>query len=255
MSSDLGERIRFFRKRSGLSQLELEMQSDSASGSISRMETSVINPTKESLKKIAEVLKLNAREISYLIGVTAEPATEKEINDVKNEVADYFSKPGVLAYVLDDRWRLIVGSDSMKRLLKLSNQDLQKIYNTSIVKDMLDQTYPLYSFINNSKLEEMLYFQLSRFYLELDYLENDSYYKQALDAIKTNSISNKIWQNILVSGAEKILPRSSREVTFSLGPINAQMQYSREVIQKYPRFEIIEYFPTNVVLKLLSKML
>ena len=62
----IGEKIRFFRKRNGFSQLKLEIEAELSPGMISRIENNVKNPTKETLGKIAIALKLNYYEISYL---------------------------------------------------------------------------------------------------------------------------------------------------------------------------------------------
>ena len=67
--STLGEKIRYFRKRIGMTQLDLELGIDAASGSISRIENNEVNPTKETLHKIAKSLNLNPAENSILMGI------------------------------------------------------------------------------------------------------------------------------------------------------------------------------------------
>lgn len=54
----LGEKIRKFRKRAGMSQLDLEVAIGAAAGSISRIENGEVNPTKETLSRIANSLSL-----------------------------------------------------------------------------------------------------------------------------------------------------------------------------------------------------
>ncbi len=65
----VGEKIRFFRLRSEMSQLELEANAELSPGTISKFENSVINPTKETLFKIGEVLNLDSKELAYLFEV------------------------------------------------------------------------------------------------------------------------------------------------------------------------------------------
>jgi len=65
----LGERIRYFRKRRGMSQFELELQIESSHGHISKIEKGEINPTKETIIHIASVLELNTFEIASLFGI------------------------------------------------------------------------------------------------------------------------------------------------------------------------------------------
>ncbi|MDQ6985419.1 MAG: helix-turn-helix transcriptional regulator [Candidatus Dojkabacteria bacterium] len=54
----LGEKIKNFRKRAGLSQLDLEMRIDGSPGMISRIENGKVNPTKETISSISKIAKL-----------------------------------------------------------------------------------------------------------------------------------------------------------------------------------------------------
>jgi transcriptional regulator with XRE-family HTH domain len=69
MSNSVGEKIRKFRKRSGISQFELELRIDASPGSISRIEVGHVNPSKETLQKIISVLGLRAFEASTLFNL------------------------------------------------------------------------------------------------------------------------------------------------------------------------------------------
>lgn len=62
----VGQKIKQFRNRAGISQLELEMRIETSPGSISRIESGQVNPTKETLRKIIEVLDLKSKEAILL---------------------------------------------------------------------------------------------------------------------------------------------------------------------------------------------
>lgn len=64
-----GQKIRQFRKREGITQLELELRIDASFGSISRMESGQTNPSKETLHLISEALELDPYETAYLFGI------------------------------------------------------------------------------------------------------------------------------------------------------------------------------------------
>lgn len=68
----LGQKIRNFRLRLGLSQFKLEELIDASPGSISRIENGDVNPTKETLLKIMEVLQLSSKEGASLFGIEVE---------------------------------------------------------------------------------------------------------------------------------------------------------------------------------------
>lgn len=72
MKLDYGNKIKYFRKRAEISQLQLEVLINASFGSISRIENGLTNPTKETLFAIANALKLNSLETINLFGITLE---------------------------------------------------------------------------------------------------------------------------------------------------------------------------------------
>lgn len=84
-NNQTGQRIRHFRKRVGITQLELELRIDASFGSISRMENGQTNPTKETLFLIAEALRLDPYETAYLFGIELEksnPLTDQLFDSI-----------------------------------------------------------------------------------------------------------------------------------------------------------------------------
>jgi transcriptional regulator with XRE-family HTH domain len=65
----LGQKIKMYRKRAGLTQFDLELDMDISFGSVSRFENNLVNPTKETLNKLALVLDLSASEKAALFGI------------------------------------------------------------------------------------------------------------------------------------------------------------------------------------------
>jgi|GEM_PF-2564083 len=65
----LGQKIRQFRKRAGLSQFELELEIEASQGSLSRIESGRTNPTKETIVDISKTLKLDKKETASLFGI------------------------------------------------------------------------------------------------------------------------------------------------------------------------------------------
>jgi transcriptional regulator with XRE-family HTH domain len=68
-SQILGQKIKNFRKRAGVSQMELEIECAFAPGTISRIECSKVNPTKETLSTIANTLMMTPSEIASLLNL------------------------------------------------------------------------------------------------------------------------------------------------------------------------------------------
>ncbi len=80
----LGQKIKKFRKRAGLSQMELELEIGASPGSISRIENGQVNPTKETIITIAEILKLTNTEIAYLFSIPVDSYINKTLNLVNS---------------------------------------------------------------------------------------------------------------------------------------------------------------------------
>lgn len=80
----LGERIRYFRKRAGLSQMELECEVELSAGTVSRIENNTTNPTKETLLKIINFLNLNDFEIATIFNLDI-----KDSLDILNLVNEF----------------------------------------------------------------------------------------------------------------------------------------------------------------------
>lgn len=69
MDQNIGNLIKRYRLRSGMSQLDLECEINAGFGSISKIENGKVDPTKETLSKIAHVLNLSAHETASLYSI------------------------------------------------------------------------------------------------------------------------------------------------------------------------------------------
>lgn len=65
----LGSKLRFFRERNELTQLELAEESGLDLSTVTRIENDTQNPDKETLYILANALFLNAKETAYLFGI------------------------------------------------------------------------------------------------------------------------------------------------------------------------------------------
>lgn len=86
-NNSIGQKIREYRSRAGISQLELETLLEDAPGSLSRIESGKTNPTKETIIDIAKALNLNTIEIASLFGIDL----LQGINQLLEETADFLA--------------------------------------------------------------------------------------------------------------------------------------------------------------------
>lgn len=253
-SQVIGQKVRNFRKDRGLSQLELETLIDASPGSISRIEKSDTNPTKETLGRIAKALSLNKFEVDHLVGTTHEPVSQEEINEVIDCYRDYMNNKGVLAYIIDERYRLIHISKDFPKFLGLSDEDMKNALGQSLIKVMLDPAYKVFPFINTSEIEDLLFHNFAKYYFSTHFMVGDKFLKDSINAINSNKIAQKVWGKINEQKPRDINTMQSRKVKFKLGKLDIDMWYSVELVSMNPRFEIIEYIPTNKILRLLTRI-
>jgi len=79
----LGEKIKRFREQKGLSQFKLEMLIGASPGSLSRIENGQINPTKETILKIVEILEISPSEAASLFNIDLESELRKFVDVTK----------------------------------------------------------------------------------------------------------------------------------------------------------------------------
>jgi len=86
MYNDVGKKIKFFRLRAGLSQLDLELAIHAAQGSISRIESGRVNPTKETIWSIATHMDLSREDTASLFGLDLTFTTKADNMQIRNEL-------------------------------------------------------------------------------------------------------------------------------------------------------------------------
>jgi transcriptional regulator with XRE-family HTH domain len=91
MKNNIGDKIRKYRKRAGMSQMDLEMAIGASHGMVSRIENDIVNPSKKTLVSIVETLDLNAYETSALFNLDV----EGKIVDLLELAHELYSKKSI----------------------------------------------------------------------------------------------------------------------------------------------------------------
>ncbi len=236
---NLSKRLRYFRQTKGISQMDLEITTDLAFGSVSRFESGKTNPTKESIYKISEILNLSNSELDYLVGSTSKPANDSEIKQAEKEVESYFNKPLVLAFLIDDRFRLLKVSNTLMSIF--DTLDLNQLI--TLPEILLSKENPIGKFFQkdlNANLEQILIKVKDK----MGFMIDDEYYKQITGSILKYSFAKKIWDEILIQNkSSHSIPISNRQFTFGTDKEFTKMHYTIESLEKNPRFSILELYP------------
>jgi len=234
-----------------MSQLELELQINASEGMISRIETGKVNPTKETVLKITEVLHLSNWELNYVIGPFANPVSDGEVQKAKNSVSDYFNKTSVLAYMVDERSRVWFASKGFIKFIKQDPEDVEKLYGKSIISLILDPKYRIRQFLEGDSFEDLLYNLFCRTYREMSFMQNDPYNQEAVEVIKLDKLACVQWEKVTHSLNHKSIHElEMRKVSFNFGPFRIPTIYSVEPMLNNERFRIVEYVPENKIVKM-----
>lgn len=106
----IGNLIRKFRQRAGMSQFDLEQSIDAAFGSLSRIELDKVDPSKETINKIVSVLGLSVREAALLYKLDINDY--RELSKSLNNIHLQKTLPDMLQAVIDglQKERLLIGT-------------------------------------------------------------------------------------------------------------------------------------------------
>lgn len=243
----VGSKVRHFRQMKKMSQFQLEIEIGASPGSISRIENGVINPTKETLLKVADVLKLNTQQCGYLLGVTEKAAEEDEIKEVNTHLKQYLENPNILAYVSDDRWRMISISKGFQSVLGVDtdtfNQFTQSIILKTLIQLMVDDRFGVTQLFNSTHLKEIIAEQLPIYFNEVgSFMVHDKIYQETVNAIERNDFALSIWEKLNSGELKNDSAFEDIIVKFQINDTEYPYKYKRISLYRInPRFEIIEY--------------
>lgn len=255
MEVDIGGRIRFFRQRTKRSQLDLEFEIEGSSGMISRIESNMVNPTKETILKIAKVLDLNKFELDYLIGQSIVPVTSAEIEKAIVEAKQYINENNRLAYLLDDRWRFYMISDTFIKLLKIKDDEQKYILGKTTAQIITEPDSPALKWVDDEEYEDLLNIYLPIYYSRMSYMDDDEIYQQTVKAINKNSRAVKIWNKVVSRGLRSFPRKEERIIPFDIWGVKFKLFYVWNELPVNSRFEVVEYYTNSKVLNLLKKFI
>ena len=250
----LGNKIRVFRKLKGFSQLDLELSIGASTGTISRIENNDINPTKETIHRIAKVLKLNNIELEYLIGYTSTPASNQEILYIRNLIKKQFCSNYSFAYILDDRNRLIDMSEGFKRIIG-KNVDFNKIFLKSFPEIILNEQLGIRGFLDKDTFSDLVNNVFKMTYLETHFMQGDEVFEEMLAYINSNSEAKEYWDYASKNINSVYRNATERVVIFNYLGLKIKLEFSLEPLMENQRFRVIDYKPSNILLKVAKSII
>lgn len=241
----LGEKIRMFRKRAGLSQSDLELEIDASFGSLSRIENDQTNPTKETLMKISKVLGLREDEISYLFQIRDPEISEEDIENIIKISDKLFEDIKVPAYVCDYRQRIWNGNRVIYSLLDLQNDFIDSYRGVSIDSLLFDETLPIFKKLTKSKRHELLKQQILKTKRMLSMYKSEAWFKQVEISQKKFKEYGRLWEASNINDDQDII-YGRGFIHFTVNNKDLEFTINQSILFVDPRFLIVEYFPTNI---------
>lgn len=255
MELDIGRRLRFFRKRVGISQLDLETEIDGSPGMISRIEGNFVNPTKETILKIADVLNLNGAELDYIIGKSVRPASLKEIENAKREASQELETKEVLAYLLDERWRFHQFSNTFIQFLYLSKADIDYLLEMTAIQALVRKDSPLLERLDKDFFEGLLSSYLAFYHATMSFMADDEVYQQSVEDIVRNNLARKIWVGLVYERDREFVLPEERIIYFDLQGRKIALNYFAFHLPLNSRFLVVEYHSKNKIPKFSRKII
>lgn len=255
--STLGNRIKFFRKRAKISQFKLEEQIGASAGSLSRIESGEVNPTKETLEKIIKSLGLNIREENYLVGKTAEPTSDEIIKSLGGYLENYEKTNSSFFYLGDERWRILYVTSNILKIFGFASKEdyYKRAYKKTIIQFLVDPNLGLVKIISPDQYEQVLATRFYSYYQEVGFMIDDESFIDTLKTIGKFPRAKEIWEKVTSENYSKThnepdrFFRKAAPILFSIGGIMMTLSSSNKPLFDYANLEISEYYIANPVLR------
>ncbi len=237
--TSLGDKIRYFRKRSGLSQFKLELEISASAGSISRIENGEVNPSKETLTKIGEVLRLNNYELGSLYGLEEVEITKTDIKNAIQKVYKYFNNKNTFALLVDSKGYLHYASLGFIQIIPNSDI-LQQLLPIHLLEMLVDPVYGINDlFVDKDKflMNELAYFR----YSNQNRLQEDWWLNLLKDLESANTKFKEYWEKSSKI-EEPYIDLENRRIKIKVDNKLFTFLTSFRYLNSDSRFEILDYY-------------
>lgn len=240
----LGSKLRYFRKRAKMSQMQLENEIGAAAGSLSRIENNEVNPTKETLQNISKFLNLKPTEIGYLLGNHYSKTSAEDKNSAVASVNEMMSIPTVFAYLIDEQSKIIKVSKGFSELGKSVGYDTNNLIGMRTVEILFDSERGLRNYISETAFKDTAKGVLGVIKFERDFLLEENWMQEQITNLKKIQEFNELWDNLNEDETDLLAP-VHRYVELNLNGRKLKMQFFFTPLDIDHRFQLVEYFPTE----------
>lgn len=232
--NSLGQRIRFFRTRRGLSQLDVELGVGISPNSLTYIENDKKTPKLETLNKIATHLHLNFVDFAYLTGRTVDLPSEEEKQGALEEAADQLHHEYRLATLIDERKFILALSDQQVLFLKKSGfpYDVVGRNGMEVISQPNSFMRAMYS---PESWHAIVSHTLMRTFGTRPYLRQDTIFLQQMESI-ANEFAH--FRSAWEEACEQFDSSTDRETLLLHEYEDEFVRVKKYILRDYPRFHL-----------------
>jgi transcriptional regulator with XRE-family HTH domain len=243
MNSSIGQRLRTIREQKGFTQQQLELELDASFGHISKIESGKVNPTKETLLRIAEILWLDDKEKKYLLGLGFKMCTESDIQSAIALSEQYLEKSPYPAYLADDLFYVYSWNKKILDMLGVSSDFAASYRGVNNLELLFHQDFK--KLMSQQDWEELLVNQLTFFIKEVNYdlTHGEPCIRDLVGKLGKYKEFKRYWEQAYSKIKKGIIPGENL-IWFVIDSVRATFFMSVTRLSECPRFRITEYIPS-----------
>jgi transcriptional regulator with XRE-family HTH domain len=248
---EFGRRLRTIREQKGFTQQQLELELDASFGHISKIESGKVNPSKETILRIADILGLSQSERIILLGLNVERVSQEEVQKAKGYTAEYLAKSPHPAYLSDDLWFAYYANGAFLKLIGVGNDPAtkekyeQQFGGLNILEWLFNPSYGLRQLIPEKLWEHTVLKHCVYFIHFTDYVlrRGQAWLDTLMHKLHTCPDFDRIWSKSLEEVKESQFERHDFFITFSKNGREHKFVMTEAQVNSMPRFLLVEYFP------------
>jgi transcriptional regulator with XRE-family HTH domain len=249
----IGRKLKQYRKDANMSQLDLELAIDAASGTISRIESGKTNPSKETLANIASALQLKPIEVQYLFS-NSDEISDEEKEYVIGLVSSLLDSNVHFCYLLDMKSRYIEISKGLRSFFNTKNVDSDNLIGHPLEEVLFDPQFGIRDLIGEEQFENVAYRICSTTIQKQNHMLKDEWWDNHISFLNELPDFTRLYQKAMKE-PDDIYSEESRTIDFNLKGLKIKTVYHANHLYTDPRFTLVEFRPQDTGIKLIQKLL
>lgn len=237
----LGRKIYVLREDRALSQTKLEVEAGLSFGTLSRIENGNINPTKETIIKIAQVLDLHDDEFNYLISLQKSSPDESEIERVVGMVSKEIKNERIPAYLIDSKLRVWDWNRMILKIIGTDESTAEKYRGYSCMRLLFFSELNIRNRIPIDKLGRIIKQQVDTYKYFSNKYRNESFTNSEIRALLKDDSFRDAWKT---ESELKYFPlKNEFYLKYGKHTLNIDIIINRFTSDQ--RFIIVKYYPKD----------